>query len=109
MGPDRGVFAACGSPQPPTGGLFGTAPPPHEVAAMQQPLSSAAPPSEMFGQSSHPNEVAATGQKAGAMSQGQHYAPGPAIAPTVVPQSFAAYPAPETPLGISAGIANRDW
>ena len=24
MGPDLGVFAACGSPQPPTGGLFGT-------------------------------------------------------------------------------------
>ena len=64
MGPGRGVFAACGSPQPPTGGLFGTTPPPREVAAMQQPLFSADRPSEVFGQAPHPHELTASHQMA---------------------------------------------
>ena len=79
---------------------------------MQQPLSSATRPSEMCGQAPHPHEVAAAGlaatdQMAGAMAQGQRYAPGPAVAPTDVPQSFGAFAAPQThPTNYLQGMPN---
>ena len=74
---------------------------------MQQPLISAARPSEVFSQAPHPHELAAAQQMAGSMSQGQQYTSGPAIAPTVVPKSFAGYQAPETPPTYQQGLQNE--